>query len=260
MSYKRISPISIVQGGTNDSTLSAYSVVCGGTTSTGSLQSVSGVGSSTQLLTSNGPSALPTWQNAPAAGNITGPGSSTTRAIATWNSTGGTALFNNSSITINSSGQMTNTSQPAFSAYLSASTANNKIGNGSTFYTVLFDTKIFDQGTNYNTGTGVFTAPVTGKYMFIVQCTAQGNINSSMHFIQGQIVTSGRTLYLKSGTFKTNAPSGYITTNASVVTSMTANDVAHFQVYGVYAGNSQSMGIVGGGSPYLTYLSGFLLC
>jgi len=54
-------PISVNTGGTGDSSVTAYSVICGGTTSTGNLQNVSGVGSSTQILTSGGSSALPTW-------------------------------------------------------------------------------------------------------------------------------------------------------------------------------------------------------
>lgn len=43
-------------------TLTAYSVVCGGTTNTNQLQSVASVGTAGQVLTSNGAGALPTWQ------------------------------------------------------------------------------------------------------------------------------------------------------------------------------------------------------
>jgi hypothetical protein len=57
-------PVSVAQGGTGDSSVTAYAVLCGGTTSTGAVQSVSGVGTSGQVLTSNGASALPTWQAA----------------------------------------------------------------------------------------------------------------------------------------------------------------------------------------------------
>jgi len=52
----------VSHGGTGDTSLTAYAVLCGGTTSTGAVQSVSGVGTSGQVLTSNGASALPTWQ------------------------------------------------------------------------------------------------------------------------------------------------------------------------------------------------------
>jgi hypothetical protein len=54
----------VANGGTGDTSFTAYSVLCGGTTSSGPLQNVSGVGTSGQVLTSNGASSLPTWQNA----------------------------------------------------------------------------------------------------------------------------------------------------------------------------------------------------
>jgi hypothetical protein len=52
----------VAGGGTGDTSFTAYSVITGGTTSTGALQNVSGVGTTGQVLTSNGASALPTWQ------------------------------------------------------------------------------------------------------------------------------------------------------------------------------------------------------
>lgn len=51
-------------GGTGATSFTAYSVICAGTTSTAAFQNVSGIGTSGQVLTSNGSSALPTWQNA----------------------------------------------------------------------------------------------------------------------------------------------------------------------------------------------------
>jgi len=60
----------VAQSGTGKTSFTAYSVICGGTTSTAALQNVSGVGSSGQALTSNGASALPTWQQTIPAGTI----------------------------------------------------------------------------------------------------------------------------------------------------------------------------------------------
>lgn len=51
-------------GGTGNTTFTAYSIIAAGTTATGAFQNVSGVGTADQVLTSNGASALPTWQNA----------------------------------------------------------------------------------------------------------------------------------------------------------------------------------------------------
>ncbi len=80
----------VSNGGTGNSTFTAYSVICAGTTATGAFQNVSGVGSSGQILTSNGASALPTWQSA-AAGGITTVGDVTTGTVA-FNGTIGTTL------------------------------------------------------------------------------------------------------------------------------------------------------------------------
>lgn len=55
-------------GGTGGTSFTDYSVICAGTTATGNFQNVSGVGSSGQALTSNGASALPTWQALGSAG------------------------------------------------------------------------------------------------------------------------------------------------------------------------------------------------
>jgi len=54
--------LGVAFGGTGAATFTAYSVICGGTTSTGPFQNVSGLGTSGYALTSNGAGALPTWQ------------------------------------------------------------------------------------------------------------------------------------------------------------------------------------------------------
>ncbi len=54
----------VANGGTGDSSLTAYAVLCGGTTTTGAVQSIASVGTTGQVLTSNGASALPTFQAA----------------------------------------------------------------------------------------------------------------------------------------------------------------------------------------------------
>jgi hypothetical protein len=54
--------VTVAQGGTGNATATAYAVQCGGTTSTGAHQSIASVGTSGQVLTSNGASALPTFQ------------------------------------------------------------------------------------------------------------------------------------------------------------------------------------------------------
>jgi hypothetical protein len=59
----------VANGGTGNTTFTAYSVICAGTTATGAFQNVSGLGVSGSVLTSAGAGALPAWQ-APVAGTI----------------------------------------------------------------------------------------------------------------------------------------------------------------------------------------------
>jgi hypothetical protein len=59
---------SVASGGTGRTTNTAYAVICGGTTTGGAEQSIASVGTAAQVLTSNGPGALPTFQALPASG------------------------------------------------------------------------------------------------------------------------------------------------------------------------------------------------
>jgi hypothetical protein len=52
----------VAGGGTGMTSATAYAVLCGGTTSTGAHQSIAGLGSAGDVLTSNGAGALPTMQ------------------------------------------------------------------------------------------------------------------------------------------------------------------------------------------------------
>jgi microcystin-dependent protein len=56
------SALPVASGGTGSTSATAYAVQCGGTTSTGAYQSVASVGTSGQVLTSNGAGALPSFQ------------------------------------------------------------------------------------------------------------------------------------------------------------------------------------------------------
>jgi len=54
----------VANGGTGVASTTAYAVLCGGTTTTGPFQAIASVGTSGQVLTSNGAGALPTFQTA----------------------------------------------------------------------------------------------------------------------------------------------------------------------------------------------------
>lgn len=96
----------VAGGGTGNTTFTAYSVICAGTTATGAFQNVSGVGTSGQILTSNGASALPTWQT----GTTVTPAALTktddTNVTLTLGGTPTTALLQATSITAGWTGQL----------------------------------------------------------------------------------------------------------------------------------------------------------
>lgn len=90
----------VANGGTGATTQTAYAVLCGGTTSTGAYQSIAGVGTSGQVLTSNGAGALPTFQAA-AGATITGSTANSTFYVIGTTSTSGsltTASISNTSV------------------------------------------------------------------------------------------------------------------------------------------------------------------
>jgi hypothetical protein len=92
--------VTVAQGGTGATSQTAYAVLCGGTTSTGAFQSIAGVGTSGQVLTSNGAGALPTFQAA-AGATITGTTTNTTYYIVGTTSTSGslsTASVSNTNV------------------------------------------------------------------------------------------------------------------------------------------------------------------
>lgn len=76
-----IGTATVAVGGTGNTTFTAYSVICAGTTATGVFQNVSGLGSAGQVLTSAGAGALPTWSN-PTDGVIVNQNSSSVTMVA----------------------------------------------------------------------------------------------------------------------------------------------------------------------------------
>lgn len=127
--------LSVGFGGTGSTSFTAFSVLCGGLTSTSALQNVSGVGTSGQVLTSNGAGTLPTWQ---------------------------TPSDNPSD-------------NCAFYAYLAADVPGRvgagfyPIGSGGNPLTVDFDT-----GGNFSAA-GTFTAPANGKYFFVMAASTSAS-------------------------------------------------------------------------------------
>lgn len=171
--------IVVADGGTGRSSATAYAVICGGTTSTAAQQSVASVGTSGQVLTSNGAGALPTFQG---GGSYAASGSNSDITALTGitgvisnasqincdnlrldgNTLSSTNSNGNISLAPNGTGQILTPTQASFSANLSG-TQSDKTGDG-TLYTIPFDSENYDNGSNFAANT--FTAPVSGTYLF----------------------------------------------------------------------------------------------
>jgi hypothetical protein len=89
------SPMQVSKGGTANASIAAYTVVCGGTTSTALLQNVSGLGNANDVLTSQGAGALPQWAAPASNGSLLLISSQTANNDATIEFTSGLTTYNN---------------------------------------------------------------------------------------------------------------------------------------------------------------------
>jgi hypothetical protein len=165
---------------------------------------------------------VPAFPQAPLG--ITSGGSNATsftqsNGVVTYN---GTRLVNYAGPQIASTGVATNTAQPAFNAYKSAVTTN-ATGDG-TQYVVIFDTVIFDQASNYNSGTGLFTAPVTGKYQFNVNLTistfSSSHTDYTIFFITNTAFGSPAVYW--TNPYISQGAAGFVSASGSALLALTA--------------------------------------
>ena len=148
-------------------------------------------------------------------------------------------------------GTLRNTGQPSFLAYLS-STQSNVTGDG-TNYTILFDTEVFDQASNYNPATGTFTAPVDGRYQFNVGVNLIATTATGMTL---SVVTSNRT-YRPVAMKPSNVSSagGDAAIPGAILADMDAGDTVTVVVQ---ASGTTKTASVFGNATLVTYFSGFL--
>lgn len=258
MSYKRISPIGVVEGGTGASTLGSTQILLGNTTSALTSTSNATIDTGTGAITLNtGTGALNIGTDATAK-TITVGSTTTSTGLALKEGTGNLVVSSATGtlITQKSTGEMTRPLQPAF-LYSLATTTAAVTGNGAV-YTLGTSTltKIFDQASNCTTG-GVFTAPVTGIYLLVAQLRL-GSLTALMTLGELNIVTTSKTYYRTSNPGATKSNANDITIRIAVLASMSATDTATVTIK-VSNGASNAATVVGSATK-LTYFSGQLIC
>lgn len=176
----------------------------------------------------------------------------TTNQIAVSN---GTGISDNPTIALDT--KVVISTQPCMAAYLS-STQNNKTGNG-TFYTLIYDTVIFDQNSNYNSVTGVFTAPVTGKYWFSTQAKFS-NVGSSTWLFELYLQRSDGLQWRGSSEGPVNSASttGRFVEINSIVPMTSGQTFTTFVI--VTGQGADTVGVAGGATNPVTWLTCKLLC
>ena len=123
---------------------------------------------------------------------------------------------------ITNDGAVTKPNNPAFLVQLSSEQTNVAINSAQT---VLFASEVFDHGSNFNTGTYIFTAPVTGTYQLNVSLYMTA-IDSASDYYQLNIDTSNRDYpyTIDPGQFAGDLT--YYTITISVLADMDVNDTA----------------------------------
>lgn len=167
----------------------------------------------------------------------------------------GTSLVTSSTAKIDSSNRTTNTSQP--SCLIWQTTISNVSGDG-TIYTLIFNNSVFDQNSNFNTGTGTFTAPVTGKYKFDVMIALSGLTSSHTAGFFQLVTTSANYLFYNCNPWAISN-SGSAGMVGSILANMSATDTATVRMQ--ISNGTKVVGLVGNSSSDIrTAISVSLIC
>ncbi len=144
---------------------------------------------------------------------------------------------------IDSSGRVTKPYQPSFFAYKTGGDTTTNVGS-----IIVFDGTAHNIGSNYNTSTGKFTAPVTGVYAFHAQIWAKNSTTAArtQFFVNSGNVTqhgmNPAAINLSDHTYQ-----------MSMVRSLSANDTVDIRV------DTANLTYYAGGGSSHSYFTGYLV-
>ena len=149
-------------------------------------------------------------------------------------------------------GHITKPKQSAFNGILSGHVTITSL---NTYQYMIFGTERFDQNADFNNSTGVFTAPVTGRYLLTTSLYLFNSLDSAATYYYLAIQTTNETVdvYFETSNFL-NADTNGFNFQASSIQDMDAGDTAKVGIY--QSGGSAQTQVAGGHSHF----SGALIC
>jgi hypothetical protein len=156
---------------------------------------------------------------------------------------------------LDASQRVTTPSQPGFSARL---TSDQAIAT-NTWTTVVFDAEDFDTGGDYAVGTGEFTAPVSGKYLFAGSCRMDAIANNATAYPWARFYnnTTGKE-YRHSLYDVSNRDRAYWSLGGAIVMDLTAGHVVTYDVFNRSDATTLEVGTNPGTIEY-NWFTGYLL-
>lgn len=122
----------------------------------------------------------------------------------------------------------------SFFAYLNT-TRNNVTGNGTT-YDIVYDAESYDTMSSFDTGTGIFTAPFSGKYLLTVGMQVNELSDSTTDFFS-LIETSNRNYQIFRGNAGVIRLGGsFFGFSSSIIADMEASDTAFVSITATQSG------------------------
>ena len=162
----------------------------------------------------------------------------------------------NTYIVASATNEVTMPLHPAFLAF-NSTTDLNATGNGTAVTPVEYDSEVFDQNADYDNGTDTFTAPVTGKYHFILTIKLL-DFDGTQNFHQFRCYTTlGQYRLSQLNPAACDTAANELTVNGDVFADMDAADTCVSYLYEGQAGN-KVVDIYGNATNRYTSFAGYL--